>query len=218
MMIYGRREIFSRLLFELLTELTAFDIVSYVMTKISGMTSGCRSIILQIMKRIKIVLAGLTAVAMLVGCKPTEKNYKEAYDAAIQKRNASAEEDAAMNIPGAVLLQVGGPSQKVVNGDTVYFMVERLRFVDGLKGDRHRYNVAVAAYKMQTNCAAQVSDLFAKGYKAFGARNAEEKFYVIAGSFDTLEEAVSFDKAFVKKEKKHVYSGLPSAPVVIEWP
>ncbi len=166
-------------------------------------------------KKLSIVL--LTLVSMtIVGCKPTEKNYKSAYDAAVSKRQASETLDADLGIPGVKLQQVDGPATKVVNGDTVYVAVQHLKFVDGEEHEMHRYNVAVSAYKMKTNCAALVSDLFSKGYQAFGVQDPEGMFYVIAGSFDSLEEAATFDKSFQTKEKKHVYSGLPSAPVIIE--
>ena len=166
--------------------------------------------------RCSVALLILVSMAF-VGCKPTEKNYKSAYDAAVNKRKAAEALDADLGIPGGKLQQVDGPAIKVVNGDTVYISVQHLKFVDGVENERHRYNVAVSAYKMKTNCAALVSDLFAKGYQAFGVQNPEGMFYVIAGSFSTLDEAAGFDKSFRVKEKNHVYSGLPSAPVIIEW-
>lgn len=164
-----------------------------------------------------IVLLMLASVA-LVGCKPTEKNYKSAYDAAVNKRQASETLDSDLGIPGGKLQQVDGPATRVVNGDTVYVTVQHLKFVDGVEHEMHRYNVAVCAYKMKTNCAAMVSDLFSKGYQAFGVQNSEGMFYVIAGSFNTLDEAAAFDRSFRTKETQHVYSGLPSAPVIIEKP
>lgn len=168
-------------------------------------------------KKLSIVL--LTLVSMtIVGCKPTEKNYKSAYDAAVNKRQASETLDSDLGIPGGKLQQVDGPATRVVNGDTVYVTVQHLKFIDGVEHEMHRYNVAVCAYKMKTNSAALVSDLFSKGYQAFGVQNPEGMFYVIAGSFNTLDEAAAFDRSFRTKETQHVYSGLPSAPVIIEKP
>lgn len=154
----------------------------------------------------------------IVGCKPTEKNYKSAYDAAVNKRQASETLDSDLGIPGGKLQQVDGPATRVVNGDTVYVTIQHLKFIDGVEHEMHRYNVAVCAYKMKTNCAALVSDLFSKGYQAFGVQDPEGMFYVIAGSFNTLDEAAAFDRSFRTKEAQHVYSGLPSAPVIIEKP
>lgn len=169
-----------------------------------------------IKKRVFQILMLFMFAGTVIGCKPTEKNYKSAYDAAVNKRQSSDALDADLGIPGGKLQREGDPALRVVNGDSVYFLVGRLKFIDGEEHEKHRFNVAVGAYKMQTNCSAQVSDLFAKGYAAFGASNPGGMFYVIAGSFDTLDEAVSFDKAFQSKESAHIYSGLPQAPVIIE--
>ena len=162
------------------------------------------------------MLACLAATGFLGGCKPTEKNYKSAYDAAVSKRQASETLDTDLGIPAGRLQRDGAPAVRVVDGDSVLFIAEHLKFVDGEEHEKHRYNVAVGAYKMQTNCAAQVSDLFSKGYAAFGASNAAGMYYVIAGSFDNLQEAAAFDRIFRKKEVSHIYSGLPDAPVIIE--
>lgn len=164
--------------------------------------------------RKSVIIFGVLWAMLAVGCKPTEKNYKAAYDAALQKRQAAAT-DPDIDIPDGALLQTDGPQKRVVDGDTVYVQGERLKFFTGEEHAKHRYSVAVAAYKMKTNCSAQVSDLFAKGYAAFGVENPEGKFYVIAGSFDTLGEAVAFSRKFAAAEKKHVYSGLPEAPVIL---
>lgn len=166
------------------------------------------------MRKKYLAIIALIIIIGIAGCKPTEKNYKAAYDAAVQKRQAAAS-DPDMNLPAGTLLQTDGPQLRVINGDSVYVLGERLKFIDGVEHEKHKYSVAVAAYKMQTNCAAQVSDLFTKGYQAFGAQNPDGTFYVIAGSFKTLDEAASFCKSFATKEKKHIYSGLPSAPVIL---
>lgn len=168
------------------------------------------------MKKILIVIMFAMALLGFTGCKPTEKNYKAAYDAARQKRQAVQEQDAELVIPGGVLQQADAPVARVIGGDTVRYIVERLKVIDGTEQTIHRYNVAVSKYKMKTNCSAQVSDLVSRGYEAFGARNVDGEFYVIAGSYDNLGEAVAFDRTFRERERNHVYSGLPSVPVIIE--
>lgn len=158
----------------------------------------------------------LFALAVSVaGCKPTERNYKAAYDAALQKRQSEAA-DPDLNLPSGGLQSMGGPRLQDVGGRQVYLSAEPLKFVDGLEHDMRRYNVAVAAYKMQTNCAAQVSDLFTRGYKAFAARNGDDKYYVIAASFDTLDEAAAFVEEYEASHRDAAYIGLPDAPVIIE--
>lgn len=166
------------------------------------------------MKRMAIPALMLLALAA-TSCKPTETNYKAAYDAAQEKRKATAAADADMALPASGLQTIGGPSIRVVNGDSVYVTSERLRFEGGLENEMRTWNVAVAKYKMPTNCASQTSDLFSEGYRSFFVRNSEGAYYVIAGSFDTLDEAAAFAKKYAEKKKPSVFVGLPHAPVII---
>lgn len=157
-------------------------------------------------------MAALLLIAS-AGCKPTESNYKAAYDAAQKKRQAV---DADMVLPAGGLQSIDGPRKRVVDGDSLYVVKEHLKFTGGLEKVMHRWNVAVSAYKMPTNCAAQVSELYTKGYKAFSVENAEGRFYVVAGAFDTLEEAAVFAREYRATHKPSEFIGLPGEPMIIE--
>ena len=165
----------------------------------------------------KITFLAATILSMLsfVACKPTESNYKAAYDAAQQKRQAAAN-DPDILLPSGGLKNLDGPTKRDVNGDSVYVVKQHLKFVGGLEKVFHKWNVAVAAYKMPTNCSAHVSELFSKGFKAFSAENPEGKFYVIAGSFETLAEAAVFAKEYAYDKKASDFIGLPGEPLIIE--
>ena len=95
----------------------------------------------------KIFFSALVLVMALASCKPTERNYKQAYDSALAKRQKA---EAETMIPASGLLSDEGPQQRIVGGDTLYVSTERLR---ALSGDEpvSPYNVAVAMYKMNTN-------------------------------------------------------------------
>ncbi|MDE6772285.1 MAG: hypothetical protein K2J49_06770 [Muribaculaceae bacterium] len=149
-------------------------------------------------------------------CKPTESNYRAAYDAAQQKRKASDDANADMSLPAGGLLTIGGPAIKVVNGDSVFVTSERIRFEGGLENEMRKWNVAVAKFKMPTNCAAMTENLFSEGYKSFYVKNTEGAYYVIAGSFDTLEEAALFAHDYASKKNPAAFTGLPDSPVIIE--
>lgn len=168
------------------------------------------------MKRMIIPAIALLALAGATSCKPTESNYRAAYDAAQGKKKASAAADADMAIPAGALQTIGGPTIRVVHGDSVYVTSERIRFEGGMENELRKWSVAVAKYKMPTNCASQTSDLFSEGYKSFFVRNAEGAYYVIAGSFDTLDEAATFASEYAGKKKPSSFVGLPHAPVIIE--
>ncbi len=161
--------------------------------------------------------AGIIAcLALISGCKPTEKNYKSAYDAALQKRKAAETIDADLVMPGQKLQSLDGPNIQIIDGDSVYVMVKRVKALEGESVNSLPYKVAVSQYKMKTNCLAQTKDLKEKGYEAFAVTDGDANCYVIAGAFVSLPEAAVFTKQFRQKEKSHVYSGLPSAPVIIE--
>lgn len=169
-----------------------------------------------IMKMKKTVMA-FVALSLLAaaGCKPTESNYKAAYDAAQKKRQA-ADADSDIALPTGGLQAVDAPRKRVVDGDTVSVAKMPLRFDGGLEQSVHRWNVAVACYKMQTNCAAQVSELFTKGYKAYVAETTGGRFYTIAGTFETLHEAAAFAREYAATHGREQFIGLEGAPLIIE--
>lgn len=159
------------------------------------------------MKRI-LIAVGIVVIA-LTSCKPTEKNYRAAYDAAVSKREKTNESLAADG-----LISEEGPRIQVIAGDSLYFLNERLSVEDGAKPLKS-LNVAVAMFKMNTNARSGASALADKGYDASVARASGDKCYVIAGSFDTLEETRGFIKRFRKENKSYAYIGLDGHPVVI---
>lgn len=170
------------------------------------------------LKMKKIIFQGLLLLALagVTSCKPTENNYRAAYDTAQGKLSASAAADADMGIPAGALQTIGGPSLHVVNGDSVYVTSERIRFEGGLENELREWSVAVAKYKMPTNCASHTDALQSEGYKSFFVRNTEGAYYVIAGSFHTLDEAAAFAVAYAGKKAPATFVGLPHAPVIIE--
>lgn len=153
---------------------------------------------------------------LFVACKPTEKGYKSAYDAALGKREA-VKTDLDVNLPEGRLQEVDGPQLKEINGVKVYILNQRIYKADDSGKLPGNFNVAVGSYKMGTNCKAQVESLKEKGLEAFPAKNAEEMYYTIAGSFINMNEAVDFYKQYIS-DKNHVYVGLPDAPVIIYSP
>lgn len=158
---------------------------------------------------------GLLAL-LAVSCKPTEKGYKAAYDAALNKREAAAAE-IDVNLPEGALQNYDGPQLKDIDGKQVYLLNTRLKpveFVETLPGN---YNIAVGTYKMITNSKAQSETLRQEGFEAFPAKTTDGMYYTIAGSFDDRKEAIEFYDNY-KKKKDRVYVGLPNAPVIIYSP
>ena len=164
----------------------------------------------------KLLFIIIPAMFLLSGCKPTEKGYKSAYDAALGKREA-AMADMGMDLPKGAIQQVDGPQLRDVDGVKVYVLNQRIKPADTVMEMPGSYNVAIGTYKMITNCRAQSEDLIAQGYHAFPAQDTKGMFFTIAGSFKTLQEAVTFYQEY-QKGKNRVYVGLPNAPVIIYSP
>ena len=158
------------------------------------------------------ILLGLLVVA----CKPTEKGYKAAYDAALGKRQA-ATADMDVNLPAGALQQVDGPQLQEIDGIKVYVLRQSLRAAQEDINLTATYNVAVGAFKMITNSEAQSKALREEGFMAFPAKTSDDLYYTIAGSFPTMSEAVRFYNKY-RMGKNRVYVGLPDAPVIIFSP
>ena len=158
------------------------------------------------------VSAALVALT-LIACKPTEQNYQAAYDAAIGKRQTVKADVDSTLVMGSVQ-QIDGPQLREFEGTQIYVFNKRLRPEvkdESLPGS---YNVAVGTYKMPTNCRAQVENLKAEGFDAFVAKDADDKYYSIAGSFSSLKEASALYNKLLEN-KNRVYIGFPDSPVII---
>lgn len=162
--------------------------------------------------RFRIFISAALVALMFVGCKPTENNYKKAYDAALAKREQAATEQMR---PATGLLSDDGPSMRVVEGDTVYVLRERLRLQDGTRPEGE-WGVAVALFKMRTNADATAENLKAEGWKDAVSVNAtRERHYTLVGNAATLDSARMVANKFKETHPDYPYIGLPGAPVLI---
>lgn len=166
-----------------------------------------------------LAVAAAAAVLPLGGCKPAEKHYRSAYDAAQAKRQAAAaaEADALADADGVIgataLEQVDGPRRRSVNGRELMVLTEPVSG-DGA-GTLGVCNVAVGVYSMDTNAKAMADALRAEGYAAFTARNGNGRHYVVAAVCETLGEASDAVGEFVERHPGWPYSGLQGQPLVL---
>ena len=72
-------------------------------------------------------LSLLLLVCLLAGCKPSEKNYRAAYEVAVAKRQSEAP-DLSAGLGDAV--RDGAPKRHEVGGKTVWVLTEPLSCVD----------------------------------------------------------------------------------------
>lgn len=161
-----------------------------------------------------IILAGLC----LSGCKPTEKNYQAAYDAARLKREKKAAADADIPIPASGLQSLTGEKKVELNGTTANLKQIHLKYIG--EGDApaiQRYNVAVARYKMPTNVRAHAKRLKDYYPGAIPTEGNDGYFYVVANAFDNLDQASEFIAKFLDKHKDSVV-GLDDGILIIDQP
>lgn len=148
----------------------------------------------------------------LAGCKPTEKNYQQAYDAAKAKREAVAAETM---VPTQGLQNDDGPQMRVIDGDTVYVDRTRLRTLEDKRPSRMWY-VAVGVYKMNTNAKANAENLRNDGYSdAVALKTFSNRWYTVCGGVNSLDSAAVVAKDFKKKHAGYPYVGLPKSPVLL---
>lgn len=159
------------------------------------------------------VSAALVALTF-IGCKPTENNYKAAYDAALARRQEAAAEQMR---PVTGLLSDDGPQLRVVDGDSVYILKERLRTPDGARPDG-KWAVAVGVYKMDTNAKAAAEAIRKEGFRQAGVVNAPGgRHYTVAALTQTLDSARIVSKVFRMALPDYPFIGLPASPVLISF-
>lgn len=137
------------------------------------------------MKKSVLIAAG--ALLMLAGaCKPTEKNYRQAYELAAQ-RKVESESEIDAELTRRINADNRLPLMRV-GSDSLSYRHEPLTSAPG-EGEPqlHRYNLAVALYAMPTNARSHTERLKSSGYDAYMAQNAKGEFYVMAAGAEDAE-------------------------------
>lgn len=171
------------------------------------------------MKITRYILLALPLLGILcaaTGCKPSEKNYKAAYDATLRKREAAKKMEQEI-APGVELVYENAPARQTVEGMEVYVKTLHLRCLE--KGEQlpKPFMVAVGMYNLPTNARSQVADLKAEGYSgAVAMIDMQSRYFAMAASFDSLAEAARFVKTFQEKHPSMPYVGLEGSPVIYE--
>lgn len=167
------------------------------------------------MKLSQLILLGLVTVGTAVlqtGCKPTEANYRKAYDTAISKKQQETT-DPDMDLHG--MHREDTPNKVKVNTDSVYVRHEALRVhTSGANANGYPFCVTVGKYRMPTNAEADAEALRAQGYDAFLITNSSSDYYVVAGAFPDLSSAVTFMRKYMTAHPDRPYVGLPGEPVI----
>ncbi|MDE7160253.1 MAG: SPOR domain-containing protein [Muribaculaceae bacterium] len=163
-----------------------------------------------------LILSTVIMACILTGCKPTENNYKAAYDAALAKRQ-SVDADAALLSGGHDVVRPDAPKTRKAGDRQVAYRRERIKPDEGTDIDLSRlpYAVAVAQWRMPTNARSQASALRSEGLEAFAATDSRDRWWTVAGAYPTFEEAAEALLRFADSHPGFTYIGLDGSPLVI---
>lgn len=156
-------------------------------------------------------------VSLMAGCKPTEKGYREAYDAAKSKREQKDPDEELMT-GGHKLLGQEASNWRVIAGDSLQMQHMFLKPYGDVKWPQSGpYRLAIATFKMTTNANSMLNDLKKKGsLKPVIATDGKDTYYMIAGSASYVDSLGNVLKTFRKENPGFQYIGMPqSAPVII---
>ena len=133
------------------------------------------------------VIAVITAVALLTGCKTTEENYRAAYELATKKDNSGIDSTIYSRIR-----KEARPQKVVINGDTIAMRSEYVKLTPGYREGIvfSPYNIVIAQFKQLFNAKSVMKRAIEAGYTgAFIVETREPLYYVVAVSVSTPAEA-----------------------------
>lgn len=149
---------------------------------------------------------------MTVSCKPTEKNYRTAYDTAMIKRQAEEEArrqlEKDLDIVGEGLLEeVDGTRREVLGGDTVWALHTRFAQRDSILP----YSLAVAKLAMRANAHAMT-----ERHPHWKAASSNDNFYILAAQSHSLDSILHARRAFIKANPDFHAIALPGITIIIQ--
>lgn len=156
---------------------------------------------------------------MLFGCKPTEKNYQQAYDLAMRKH-----EDALASVGGGTLDAMDGAHKEAVGQDTIYVISGTFKTYEApadasdkpgeAEAKPGKIGIVVAQYGMDTNARRHAADLRGRYPDAFVATDGRQKYYVVVERRSDLRDAVGAIKAFSTDNPTFRYIALPGPSAI----
>ncbi len=139
------------------------------------------------MKKTLYLLMLLLAV-MATGCHSSEKNYREAYEKAIERRQSGYGAEAYAEIEAERMRNT-----TVINGDSVRLVYVDTNVALDSADVAKTYNVVVASFTQQINAKSYRDRLRSEcGFPSYILYGGPEKLYfVVVQGFDNKEDAAS---------------------------
>lgn len=170
-------------------------------------------------------------VMAMASCKPTEKNYQSAYDAARARREAAAADpDMELMTGGHRLDRSEGGNAFTDSLGNVWTVRRTPLAIDTPPGalddagnaiDKqpfpYEWYVVLSRYSMSTNAKAQASDLQAKGEHPGIATDSDGNWYLLLTVTPTARSAAAAALRFMQSNPNYPYIGLDGAPELLRY-
>ena len=153
------------------------------------------------MKKTIQILLLMLAIVFVTGCHSSEKNYREAYEKAMERRQTG--------IGAETYAKIEAERQKfttVINGDSVRLVYVNANVAIDSTDMAHEYNVVVATFSQRINAKSYRDRLREEcglkgSYVLYGGN--DKQYFVVAQGFENKEEAGAFlhdisDKVCIK--------------------
>ena len=159
------------------------------------------------MKKAIYIMMMLMALALMTSCHSYEKNYRAAYEKAVERRKTGiGAEDFA---------RIEAERQRythVINGDSVRMLYVNANVAIDSTDAVHDYNVVVASFTQRINAKSYRDRLreecgLAGSYVLFGG--SDKKYFVVAEGFDNSGDAAAFIRDIDKKVCLKMLEPLP---------
>lgn len=149
----------------------------------------------------------LMAAVMLTACHSSEKNYREAYEKAKERRQTS--------IGSETYAKIEAERQRythVINGDSVRMLYVNVNVAIDSTDEAHDYNVVVATFTQRINAKSYRDRLreecgLAGSYVLFGGK--DKQYFVVAQGFDNSTDAAAMLHDIDKKVCLKILEPLP---------
>ena len=149
----------------------------------------------------------LMAAVMLTACHSSEKNYREAYEKAKERRQTS--------IGSETYAKIEAERQRythVINGDSVRMLYVNVNVAIDSTDVAHDYNVVVATFTQRINAKSYRDRLreecgLAGSYVLFGGK--DKQYFVVAQGFDNSTDAAAMIHDIDKKVCLKILEPLP---------
>lgn len=140
----------------------------------------------------KIIALSVLAAVVLGGCKTTEANYRSAYEKAVEAQ--ADQTDIDDTIYGNVRRQTNRHEIALSDGKTIAVETMRVRTTENggaVPENLKRYNIVAGQFKQLFN-AQSLRKRLADNYSgAFIVETAEPYYYVVAESYDNINDAAA---------------------------